>query len=122
MKNIFKNTAIIAAMALGMAFCAVSCQEEPVTGPTEFSIVDTNVEVPAEGGQFSATYTLDNPALGEEILPTCPESWVSGFHTLKAYEITFVVEANEGAARTATVNVEYDGNSYSFTISQASAQ
>lgn len=89
-----------------------------MTGPAEFSIVDTNVEVPAEGGEFSATYSLENPVLGEEIVPTCSDSWVSGFHTLKAYEITFTVEANTSVARTATVNVAYNGNSYSFTISQ----
>lgn len=119
MKNMIKSLAIVASLIFGMAFCAVSCQEEPVTGPAEFSIVDTNVEVPAEGGEFSATYSLENPVLGEEIVPTCQDSWVSGFHTLKAYEITFTVTENmTGTPREAVVNVEYNGDTYSFTISQ----
>ena len=114
-----KSLAIVASLIFGMAFCAVSCQEEPVTGPAEFSIVDTNVEVPAEGGEFSVTYSLENPVLGEEIVPTCQDSWVSGFHTLKAYEITFTVTENmTGTPREAVVNVEYNGDTYSFTISQ----
>lgn len=98
-------------MMAGVAFCTVSCQEDPITGPAEFGIVDTIVEVPAEGGEFSATYFLENPVLGEEVLPTCSDSWVSGFNTLTAYEITFTVSANmtEGEPREAVVNVEYNG-------------
>ena len=66
----------------GVAFCTVSCQEDPITGPAEFSIVDAEVSVPAEGGVFSATYTLDNPVLGEEVKITCDADWISDINTL----------------------------------------
>lgn len=122
MKKILNNMAAALVMMAGVAFCTVSCQEDPITGPAEFGIVDTIVEVPAEGGEFSATYFLENPVLGEEVLPTCSDSWVSGFNTLTAYEITFTVSANmtEGEPREAVVNVEYNGEKYSFTVVQES--
>lgn len=120
MKKILNNMAAALVLMAGVAFCTVSCQEDPITGPAEFSIVDTIVEVPAEGGEFSATYFLENPVLGEEVHPTCSDSWVSGFNTLTAYEITFTVSANmtEGVSREAVVNVEYNGENFSFTVSQ----
>ncbi|MBO8465385.1 MAG: BACON domain-containing protein [Bacteroidetes bacterium] len=120
MKKILNNMAAALVLTAGVAFCTVSCQEGPITGPAEFSIVDTIVEVPAEGGEFSATYFLENPVLGEEVHPTCSDSWVSGFNTLTAYEITFTVSANmtEGVSREAVVNVEYNGENFSFTVAQ----
>lgn len=120
MKKILNNMAAALVMMAGVAFCTVSCQEGPITGPAEFSLVDTEVSVPAEGGVFSATYTLDNPVLGEEVKVTCDADWITGINTLKAYEITFTAPANmtEGEPREAVVNVEYNGEKYSFTVAQ----
>lgn len=120
MKKILNNMAAALVLMAGVAFCTVSCQEDPITGPAEFSIVDAEVSVPAEGGVFSATYTLDNPVLGEEVKITCDADWISDINTLRAYEISFDTDINLGdESREATVNVEYNGGSYSFIVAQS---
>ena len=43
MKKILNNMAAALVLMAGVAFCTVSCQEDPITGPAEFSIVDAEV-------------------------------------------------------------------------------
>lgn len=76
--------------------------------------------VSATGGEVTVTYTIKNPIEGNTISAEASEDWVNTFDYSVDGEISFVVDANTGAARTCTVTVSYEGaKDVSFEVSQA---
>ena len=72
-------------------------------------IDDTEVSVPAEGGDARVSYTLENPVKG--VLPeaSSDQTWVHDFDAAEGI-LSFRTDANSGTeAREARVEVSYDG-------------
>lgn len=63
----------------------------------EFTLNDTKVEVPAEGGPAKVTYSVAASEV-PEILTECADSWISDFDTSVMGEISFIVAPNEGTS------------------------
>ncbi len=77
-------------------------------------------DVSYEGDVLSLNYTISNPVEGESISVSSDASWVNSFDYSVDGEISFVVDANDGVARTATLTVSYkDAADVTFTVSQA---
>lgn len=79
-------------------------------------------DVSNKGDNISLKYTVSNPIEGESISATSDASWVNTFDYSTADELRFVVDANEGVARTATVTVSYkNAVPITITVSQLKA-
>lgn len=97
-------------LSLGMVSIAALNSCDPVEKPLPtLEITQDEVSVPAEGGQFTIDYVLENPQEG--VLPAATPAegcdWISDF---EAYDgtISFTVAANESTeARECKVNVSY---------------
>ncbi len=77
-------------------------------------------DVSYEGDVLSLNYTISNPVEGESISVSSDASWVNSFDYSVDGELSFVVDANDGVARTATLTVSYkDAADVTFTVSQA---
>lgn len=84
------------------------------------TVDNTNVSVKAEGGNVTLPYSIKYPAVGATIAAASTETWVNTFDYKTAGEISFVVDANEGEARTATVTLSYPGaEDVAVTVSQS---
>lgn len=82
----------------------------------------TTVSAKSEGDKLTLKYSIKYPAADATITATSKETWVNTFDYTKAGEITFAVDANEGAARTATVTLSYPGaEDVAVTVSQRAA-
>ena len=80
----------------------------------------TTIEVAAAGDVPTITYTITNPVDGQSVTASADQTWVNEFDYTVAGEVSFLVDANTGAARTATVTLAYQGaESQTVTISQA---
>lgn len=97
-------------LSLGMVSIAALNSCDPVEKPLPtLEITQDEVSVPAEGGQFTIDYVLENPQDG--VLPTVTPvedcDWVSDFAASDGV-ISFTVAANESTeARECKVNVSY---------------
>ena len=79
-------------------------------------------DVSNKGDVISLKYTVGNPIEGETISATSDASWINTFDYSTAGELSFVVDANEGVARTATVTVSYKSAApVTITVSQLKA-
>ncbi len=77
-------------------------------------------DVSYEGDVLSLNYTISNPVEGESVSVSSDASWVNSFDYSEDGEISFVVDANDGVARTATLTVSYkDAADVTFTVSQS---
>ena len=77
-------------------------------------------DVSSEGDILTVNYTVANPIDGETISATSDASWVNTFDYSTDGELLFVVDANEGIARTATITVAYkNALPVTITVSQA---
>lgn len=86
------------------------------------TVDNTNVSVKAEGGNVTLKYSIKYPVAGATITATSAEAWVNNFDCGTDGEVTFAVDANEGAARTATVTLSYPGaDPVAVTVSQRAA-
>lgn len=83
--------------------------EEPTEAPELTLTSESEVNVSAEGGEVTITYTLANPAEGGEISASAAEGgdWCDGFNCDTDGQVTFTVAANEGDARETVVTVTY---------------
>lgn len=81
----------------------------------------TTVNVPSEGDVVTASYTIKNPVSGSQISAKAEEgiTWINTFETTTEGEISFVVDANPGAAREATVTLTYATAEATITVKQA---
>ena len=118
MKNIFKFFALAALLVAG-----VSCENRGnETSPAKI-IAGEVAEVSAAGGNYSFDYTVENPIDGKAVEATVPAeaTWVHDI-TVGETSVSFVVDANSGAARSTTMTLNYaSAKAVEVTISQAKA-
>lgn len=82
----------------------------------------TNVSVKPEGDIVTLNYSIKYPVADATIVAASTETWVNGFDYKEPSEVSFVVDANEGEARTATVTLSYpDAAPVAVTVSQRAA-
>lgn len=80
----------------------------------------TTVNVPSEGDVVTVTYTIKNPN-GSQISAKAEENatWINTFETGNEGEVSFIVDANTGSEREATVTLTYSTAAADITIKQA---
>lgn len=78
-------------------------------GPAKFTLEKTLVEVPSEGGDFSVSYTIDNPVANGIVTAVAKNNWIK----LTEYAngaVVFTVSANESMTdRETAIDVVYSG-------------
>lgn len=85
-----------------------SCHKE--TGLQPVVRILSVPEIASDGTSGSISYSVENPAEGKSVTPSCEEPWISSFKEEEAGIITFTVTENEsGEARTALVTLSYPG-------------
>lgn len=91
---------------------------------TGFSFGQTSLEVPAEGGEFTVMYILDNPVEGHVIKPACDEAWVHDFDLSVDGRVKFTVDSTDVEAydRTAVLTLVYGDEEISLDIVQKGAE
>lgn len=101
-----------------------SPQPDPEPQPTiEFQITSDNpMEFTAEGGECVITYAIANPDEKLVVSAYAEVDWLiqAGAADAGQNEIVYVVEKNEGAARSASIVVTYDRD-YEVIVNQSAA-
>lgn len=104
---------------IGAAAVSSSCRPEEQKLP-ELNLMQTEVSVPAEGGNREVSYELKNAVSGTAVIAESGQEWVSDFSYDKENTICFTVAANEAeAARESVVTVSYGQVKKTFTVKQA---
>lgn len=86
------------------------------------TVDNSNISVKPEGDIVTLKYSIKYPAADATITATSKETWVKGFDYKVLGEVSFVVDANKGGARTATVTLSYPGAApVAVTVSQRAA-
>lgn len=76
-------------------------------------------DISCEGDILTVNYSVANPIEGETISATSDASWVNTFDYRVDGELSFVVDPNEGVARTANITVSYkNATPVTITVSQ----
>lgn len=98
-------------------------EDEPVQ-KTEFSFGQTSIEVPAEGGEFTAAYILSNPVEGLEVEPKASEDWIHDFDMSTEGRVKFIVDSTDVEIydREATLTLKYGEEEISLQIVQKGAE
>lgn len=73
------------------------------------SVAEPSVSVKAEGDNCSISYSIKRPVTGGILTANSSETWVNTFDCSMFGKLSFVVDANEGASRTATLTLSYPG-------------
>ena len=73
------------------------------------SVAEPSVSVKAEGDNCSISYSIKHPVAGGILTAKSSETWVNTFDFSTFGKLAFVVDANEGASRTATLKLSYPG-------------
>lgn len=73
------------------------------------SVAEPSVSVKAEGDNCSISYSIKRPVTGGILTAKSSETWVNTFDFSTSGKLAFVVDANEGASRTATLTLSYPG-------------
>lgn len=97
----------------------VAKTEEPKPSIPVFELTSTDtLEFTCEETIGEITYKLENPVQGVEVTAKANASWIS---SIKATDgtITFLVAANEGAARECKITAEYGLLSFAVAVKQA---
>lgn len=82
----------------------------------------TTVSAKPEGDKLALKYSIKYPAADATIIATSKETWVNTFDYKTDGEVTFAVDANEGAERNATITLSYPGaEDVAVTVSQRAA-
>lgn len=86
-----------------------------------------NVSADPAGEQITVDYSIENPVEGETIAATAtsgdaPATWIHDFDTTTDGQVTFMVDANNGDFRSATVTFTYaTAPAQTITVSQLSS-
>lgn len=117
MKSMLRTIATVLAILL-LSNCVK--QEREVNGKTEFSLGQTSIEVPAEGGKMYVAYILENPEDGLEIKPRADVGWVHDFDMSSENRIGFVVDPTDVELydREAVLTLQYGEEERSIKIIQ----
>lgn len=104
------SDAVSAVIGATCGFTKVECHTDaaPVYAPI-ITANPTSIVVPAAGDDCTILYSIKFPVDGKSISATSDQSWVNTFDYSTTGEISFVVDANSGDARTATVTLSYEG-------------
>jgi hypothetical protein len=110
----------------GLTLARNTLYQTPIAVSSKGTIVSfesVNVsDVSNKGDVITLKYTVTNPVDGETISATSDASWVNTFDYSTAGELSFVVDANEGIARTANITVSYkNAVPVTITVSQLKA-
>ena len=114
------SKAVSAVIGATCGFTKVECHTDPApiippvinASPKSFSLV-------AAGGVCTINYSIDFPVDGKTISATSDQDWVNTFDYSTPGKISFVVDANTGDTRTATVTLSYEGaDDVLITVSQ----
>lgn len=114
-----KNQVLYSVLAIAAAAFVYGCQK-PMTESPALELDPAELTVPAEGGEFSVSYKVVNPAEGARLEIDEPDvDWVKGF-AVSDSRITFQVDKNDTEfQREVTVLVAYSGAAgKDFTIIQ----
>ena len=103
MKILFSSF-LSSVMMLSVMFAASSCTEdEPVTPPVppagdpEIAFTQDRLEIPIEGGEMSAAFTLSNPVEDIEPSAACEADWITGIVVDTAgSQVGFTAAENDG--------------------------
>ena len=103
MKILFSSF-LSSVMMLSVMFAASSCTEdEPVTPPVppagdpEIAFTQDRLEIPIEGGDMSAAFTLSNPVEDIEPSAACEADWITGIVVDTAgSQVGFTAAENDG--------------------------
>lgn len=88
---------------------------------SDFILSTKNIDIPAEGGEFTVTYTLSGNVENSSVTASCPDSWITSIDCSSKGEIKFTASANKSAEkRIASINAKCGGNELtaSFTVTQ----
>lgn len=107
MKKLF---GLLTICALSFVACKPDTDTpEPAAKTPVVTLDKQSVEAPAEGGEFTVNYTIENAVKGATLSVVEDVEWISDA-TANEGVISFVVAANElEEARNTTLNVEYNG-------------
>lgn len=114
---------VSAVIGATCGFTKVECHTDaaPVLPPVINASQDSFI-VEAAGGVCTINYTINFPVDGKSISATSDQDWVNTFDYSTAGEISFVVDANTGDARTATITLSYEGaENVTVSVAQKSA-
>lgn len=113
--------AVSAVIGGACGFTKVECHTDaapyfaPIIKPSKSSLAAV-----AAGETCSLDYTIDFPVLGKSISASSDQTWVNSFDCSTAGKISFTVDANTGAARTATITLSYEGaDDVTVSVNQA---
>lgn len=107
---------------IGAAAVSSSCRPEEQKLP-ELNLMQTEVSVPAEGGNYDVSYELKNAVGGTSVIAESAQEWVGDFSYDQANTISFTVAANEAeTARESAVTVSYGQVEKTFTVKQAGSK
>lgn len=119
MKRIFKLLILIVFSCVAV----LSCKPDEKVSLSEIKLNDTELNVPAKGGEYSITYSIVNPIDGVSLTVSAePSEWITSINTEMANIIKFKVLANDSAeSRTATLTLDYANGSATeeFVVNQA---
>lgn len=119
MKKTF--TAWLAVAAIVLIPVIAGCEKENGKNEDQESLLtfeNTVVEVMSDGGDFKMKYFIENPLEGLVPAASSAAEWITSC-TAGNGEIAFTVARNDSEeSRKADIDVEYDGKSYSFEVSQ----
>ena len=104
------TVAVSAVIGAICGFTKVECHTNPApTIPPAINASPDNFIIEAGGDVCTIDYSIDFPVDGNTISATSDQSWVKTFDYSTTGKISFVVDANTGEARTATVTLSYEG-------------
>lgn len=113
--------------AVFAALAVIGCNKDEKTSTPQIKPVNEDViNVPAEGGSFQVSYTLENPVEGGQISATTEQTeWISDIDCSNVGEVTFTVAANDNETRNGSITVVYTYSdteiSFNANIVQAGA-
>ena len=117
------SAVVSAVIGATCGFTKVECHTDaaPVYAPI-ITANPTSIEAPAAGDVCTILYSIKFPVDGKSISATSDQSWVNTFDYSTTGRISFVVDANSGDARIATVTLSYEGaENVVVSISQKAA-
>lgn len=118
MKSLFSRSCLGLALLICISAHLASCTPESI--PTHFTVEEEQVNVPAAGGQFQVSYTLDNPDGNTALQAEYTAEWITEVNTANAGVITFNVSENTSDSfRECTVKITYGDLYDTFTVIQA---
>ena len=117
-----KKSLLTIIPVLFLAFCLTGCKpDDPQTAPPALSPeTEEPLSIPAEGGECSIAYKLENPVAGGSVTADCGDTeWISDIDCATAGTVSFNVLPNEAVeSRNAemTVTYTYPDGELSFTV------